>query len=121
MQILVTLFDKSWALPVLFRLHRSEKRCKAEKRPYRKITEHARELVDLLAARYSTRRFEVLGDAAYTNSSLIKGRLPNVQLIGRGRLDAALYAPPVPKRRGQMGRPRVRGKRVSSPGTRAKA
>src|SRR5512133_1164272 len=24
----VTLFDKSWALPVLFRLHRSEKRCK---------------------------------------------------------------------------------------------
>jgi len=117
----VTLFDKSWALPVLFRLHRSEKRCKAEKRPYRKITEHARELVDILATRYPMRRFEVLGDAAYTNSSLIKGRLSNVQLIGRGRLDAALYAPAAPKRRGQMGRPRVRGKRVASPGTRAKA
>ncbi len=117
----VTLFDKSWALPVLFRLHRSEKRCKAEKRPYRKITEHARELVDQLAGRYPTRRFEVLGDAAYTNSSLMKGRFPNVQLIGRGRLDAALYAPAPPKRRGQMGRPRVRGKRLASPGTRAKA
>jgi hypothetical protein len=117
----VALFDKSWALPVLFRLHRSKKRCKAEKRPYRKTTEHARDLVDLLATRYPTRRFGLLGDAAFTNSSLMKGRLPNVQVIGRGRLDAALYAPIAPKRRGQMGRPRVRGQRVASPGARAKA
>lgn len=40
----VRLFEKSWALPILFRLHRSEKRCKAEKRPYRKLTEQARDL-----------------------------------------------------------------------------
>lgn len=116
----VTLFDKSWALPVLFRLHRSEKRCKKEKRPYLKLTEHARELVELLAKRYPTRRFELLGDAAYTNSTLMKNRLPNITLIGRGRLDAALYAPVVPRRRGQMGRPRLRGRRVASPGARAK-
>jgi len=117
----VSLFDKSWALPVLFRLHRTEKRCKAEKRPYRKITQHARELVDLLATRYPARRFEIVCDAAYTNAALLKKRLANVQLIGRGRLDAALYAPPPPRRRGQMGRPRLRGKRVASPGARAKA
>ena len=47
----IELFDKSWALPVLFRLHRSEKRCKAEKRPYRKLTEQARELVEPIARR----------------------------------------------------------------------
>jgi hypothetical protein len=116
----VTLFNKSWALPVLFRLHRSEKRCKKEKRPYLKLTEHARELVELLAKRYPTRRFELLGDAAYTNGTLIKKRPPNVTLIGRGRLDAALYAPVSPQRRGQRGRPRLRGKRVASPGSRAK-
>lgn len=110
----VELFDKSWALPVLFRLHRSEKRCKAEKRPYHKLTEQARELVQLLAQRYPDRRFEVLGDSAYTNASLIKGRPSNVTLIGRGRLDAALYAPPPRRRPGQMGRPRVRGKRLPS-------
>jgi hypothetical protein len=115
------LFDKSWALPVLFRLHRSEKRCQKEKRPYSKLTEQARELVDLLAARYPTRRFELLGDAAYANSTLMKKRLPNVTVIGRGRLDAALYAPAAPRRRGQMGRTRVRGKRVASPGKQAKA
>jgi hypothetical protein len=111
----VELFDKSWALPVLFRLHRSEKRCKAEKRPYRKLTEQARELVELLARRYPDRRFELLGDAAYTNASLIKGRPSNVTLIGRGRLDAALYALPPARRPGQKGRTRVRGKRLASP------
>jgi len=116
----VTLFDKSWALPILFRLHRSEKRCKKEKRAYLKLTEHARELVELLAKRYPSRRFELLGDAAYTNGTLIKKRPPNVTLIGRGRLDAALYAPAAPRRRGQMGRPRRRGKRVASPAARAK-
>lgn len=111
----VTLFDKSWALPVLFRLHRNEKRCKAEKRPYRKLTEEARELVELLAKTYPDRRFELLGDAAYTNGTLIKQRQANLTIIGRGRLDAALYAPPPRRRPGQMGRPRVRGKRLLSP------
>jgi len=121
LSIEVTLFDKSWALPVLFRLHRSEKRCKAEKRSYRKLTEQAFELVELLAKKYPERRFELLGDAAYTNGSLIKGRPSNVTLIGRGRLDAALYAPAARRRRGQMGRPRVRGRRLASPERRARA
>ena len=116
----MTLFNKSWALPILFRLHRSEKRCKLEKRPYLKLTEHARELVELVASRYPARRFELLGDAAYTNGTLIKKRPANVTLIGRGRLDAALYAPAAPRRRGQMGRRRLRGKRIASPGARAK-
>ena len=111
----VTLFDKSWALPVLFRLHRSEKRCKAEKRPYRKLTEQAREMVELLCKAQPERRFELIGDAAYTNGTLIKRRPRNLTHIGRGRLDAALYAPAVARRKGQMGRPRVRGKRLLSP------
>jgi hypothetical protein len=111
----VQLFDKSWALPVLFRLHRSEKRCKAEKKPYFKLTEEARQLVALLAQRYPQRHFELLGDSAYTNATLIKGRPRNVTVIGRGRLDAALYAPAPTRQRGQMGRPRVRGKRIASP------
>ena len=111
----VTLFDKSWALPVLFRLHRSEKRCKKEKRPYRKLTEEARELVELLCRAYPERRFELIGDAAYTNGTLIKKRAGNLTLIGRGRLDSALYAPAPKRKKGQMGRSRVRGKRLLSP------
>lgn len=117
----VTLFKKSWALPVLFRLHRSKKRCEAEKRPYSKLTEEARELVHLLADAYPERHFELLGDAAYTNGTLIKQRRSNVTLIGRGRVDAALYDPAPPRRKGQMGRPRVRGARIQSPQQRANA
>lgn len=113
------MFGKTWALPVLFRLYRSKKRCKADEKPYRKTTELARELVELLAKTLPHRRIVVLGDSAYTNSSLIKTRPCNVSLIGRSRLDAALYAPAPKPRRGQMGRPRVRGGKLPSPGVQA--
>jgi hypothetical protein len=119
LSINVPMFGKTWALPVLFRLYRGKKRCKAEKRAYRKTTELARELVELLAETLPDRRIIVLGDAAYTNSSLIKRRPAHVTLIGRGRLDAALYAPAPKPRKGQMGRPRVRGARLQAPGVQA--
>lgn len=111
----VRAFGKVWALPVLFRLFRSQKRCKAEGRRYRKTTELARELVELLAAAMPQRRIYLVVDGAYTNSTLLKKRPANVTVVGRGRLDAVLYAPPPPRRAGQMGRPRVKGVRLPSP------
>jgi Transposase DDE domain len=89
--------------------------------PYRKTTELARELIELLAKTLPGRRIIVLGDAAYTNGTLIKKRPPNVTLIGRSRLDAALYAPAAKPRKGQRGRPRLRGVRLQSPGVYAAA
>lgn len=113
--IAVPAFGKVWALPVLFRLHRGKKRCASEKRPYRNCQNLAAELVSLLAEAFPHRRLVVVGDSAYSNSSLIKGRPCNVTIVGRSRLDAALYTPPPPRRPGQMGRPRVRGARLPSP------
>jgi hypothetical protein len=113
--IAVPAFGKTWALPVLFRLYRGKKRCKAEKRAYRKCPELAAELIKVLADALLDRRIVVVGDSAYTNGSIIRGRPKNVTVAGRCRLDAALYAPPPTRRRGQMGRPRVRGKRLPSP------
>jgi hypothetical protein len=113
--IAVPAFGKTWALPVLFRLYRGKKRCKAEKRAYRKCPELAAELIKVLADALADRCIVVLGDAAYTNGSIIRGRPHNVTVIGRCRLDAALYAPAPARRPGQMGRPRVRGKRLPSP------
>ena len=78
-------------------------------------------MVELLVAHFPGRNFQLIGDAAYTNSSLIKGRPDNVTLIGRGRIDAALFAPPPRPRRGQKGRPRVRGKRLPSPQQQARS
>ena len=113
--IAIPAFGKTWALPVLFRLYRGKKRCKAENRAYRKCPELAAELIKVLADALPDRRLVVVGDSAYTNGSIIRGRPKNVTVIGRCRLDAALYAPPPSRRRGQMGRPRVRGKRLPSP------
>jgi hypothetical protein len=119
--ITVRLFDKTWCLPVLFRLYRSKKVCERDGRPYRCNTELAAELIALLAAHLPHRRIIILGDGAFSNSSIIKGRPGNVNFIGRSRLDAALYAPAPPRQPGQMGRPRVRGMKLPSPAVQASA
>lgn len=113
--ITIQAFDKTWCLPVLVRLYRSKKRCAAEGRPYRKCQELAAELVALLSKSLPERQIVMVGDADYTNSSLIKQRPSNVTILGRGRLDAAIYGPRPARRPGQMGRPRVRGARLQSP------
>jgi SRSO17 transposase len=113
--IAVPAFGKMWALPVLFRLQRSQKRCKEEKRPYRKCPELAAELIKALADALPERRIVVVGDSAYTNGSIIRGRPKKVTIVGRSRLDAQLYAPAPKPRAGRMGRPRVRGSRLPSP------
>jgi len=113
--ITIRIFDKSWCLPVLFRLYRGKKRCGTEKRPYRKTPELAAELIRIIAEVLPHRRITVVGDAAYTNSSVIKRRPRNVTIIGRSRLDAALYEPPPTRQPGQRGRPRVRGAKLPSP------
>ena len=112
--ITIRVFGKSWCLPVLFRLYRGKKRCAVEKRPYRKTPELAADLIRILAEVLPHRRIIIVGDAAYTNSSVIKRRPRNVTIIGRCRLDAAIYDQP-PVRAGQMGRPRVRGAKLPSP------
>lgn len=113
------LFGKTWCLPVLVRLYRSPKLCTASRQPHRKCTELAAELIAMLAKALPHRHLVVVGDSAYTNRSIVKDRPSNVTVVGRSRLDAALFAPPPARRRGQMGRPRVRGARLRSPGEQA--
>jgi hypothetical protein len=114
----VPMWNKTFALPILARLYRAEKLCKKERRPFRKKTELAAEMIGLLAAALPGRQIHIVGDAAYANSSVIK-RLPsNTHFTGRAHPDAALYALP---RQQRMGRPRVKGERVPSPAQRARA
>ncbi len=82
-------------------------------RPHRKRTELATELIALAADNFAERRFRVVGDNAYVNRSVVRPLPGSVQLIGRGRMDAALYEP-APKYNGR-GRPRVKGRRLASP------
>ena len=115
----VPLCNKRFALPVLARLYRSQTLSKAHGRVHRKRTELGAELVQLAKAALKARRIVVIADATYVNGSIIRPLPQGVDLVGRGRLDAALYAPPPPARAGQMGRPRLKGQRLASPNQRA--
>jgi hypothetical protein len=90
-------------LPVLFRLWR----------PGAGPTqvELATELVTLAAQALPERRFVVLGDGSYGRGALAPQNVPdNVSLVVRARRDLRIHRPAPPRRAGQTGRPRLRGK-----------
>ena len=125
---------RGFALPVLFRLYvgakrggeqyragqrqrrvgprlRAARRAHVQQRPVTKL-EWLREMVGLLAQWADERRVYVVVDSAYAGRTMLEDRPANVQVISRLRWDAALYAPPPPRRPGQKGRPRHRGDRL---------
>ena len=61
----VPLTSRPWALPVLFRLYRNERECHARGDIYRKKTELARELLDVLLS-WTERPVRVVADLAYS-------------------------------------------------------
>jgi hypothetical protein len=74
-----------------------------------------RELVALVASWAGERPLTLLCDSAYAARTTLEDRPPNVQVISRLRMDAALWTPPPPRRPGQKGRPRRKGRRLPSP------
>lgn len=103
-----------WALPILFRLYRNLKECEKHGAPYKKKTELAREMIDVLT-RWSPRRIEVSADSAYCNATITR-RLPaRVHLFGSMRPDAVLTGLPRKKPTDRGGRPPKRGKLLPKP------
>jgi hypothetical protein len=99
------LAHRSVCLPVLARLWQPKQ--------LRSKPALARELVDLLAARFGDRQLHLVADAGYAASALAGLDPTQVTVTVRPRADAALYglAPP---RTGRPGRPRVKGPRLGS-------
>lgn len=100
-------------LPVLFRLWQPRRKHISTGKPDPERPakpELAREMVDLIAARYPQRVVHVVGDSAY-GSGAWRGLPEQVTLTVRPRKDAALYrlAPP---RTGRRGRPALKGARL---------
>lgn len=109
----VARWDKTYSLPVLVRLYRTKKANAQLGLEHRKLTELASELLEVVGESFPKRSFVVLGDNNYVNGTTVRPRPTNVHILGRGRLDAALYAKK-PKHRGR-GRPRVKGRKLASP------
>jgi hypothetical protein len=110
-------WDKVFSLPVLVRLYRTEKLNKKLGKPHQKKTELAEQMLQVVAENFADYRFLTIGDNGYVNRSVIRPLPSNIHFLGRGRMDAALYAP---AKRNRKGRPSVRGHRLASPDSRAK-
>ena len=109
------LSEKSFAIPVMAQLYRTKKDCERLGVPHRTHTEMMREMIATVASWAPDRLFEFTGDSAYGCEVVVKNLPPNVQCVGRLRMDAALYDPPPTRRKGDRGRPRKRGKRLPTP------
>lgn len=112
----VPFSTRVWALPLLFRLYRGKKECAAHGGTYRKKTELAREMQDVLDGWCDgKRRLEVALDSGYSNDTVLRGLPARIVVFGAMRPDAVLTAPPVSRRKGQRGRPRLRGEPLPKP------
>jgi len=135
----VPFSSRWWALPVLLRLYRNKKQfatkdgAAAEKKPsqkkrgraadrkqptaksaYKRKTDLAREMIDVLVALFPGRRIEVSMDSAYCNDTVLRGLPENVVIFGAMRPDAVLCEPP--KQTGpRPGRPAKRGAPLPKP------
>ena len=126
---------RGFALPLLVRLYTGAKRggrADAPSRPTtgkrRRVAEAAhaardrrtklellQELVGIVAGWAPSRTCYLAVDSAYAGRALLEQRPPNVEVVSRLRLDAALWAPAPKRRPGQKGRPRRRGARLPTP------
>jgi hypothetical protein len=104
-----------WALPVLTALAPSERYCQERGIRHKKLTDWAQQIVLLLRRWLPKRQLVVVADSGYSALDFLHGcqRMPEpVTVITRLRLDAALYTPAPLRRTGQVGRPRLKGKRL---------
>ena len=101
----LSFLSRPVCLPVLARLWRP--------RHTGKIA-HARELAELIAARYPDRIVHVVGDAAYVGERL-RSLQDRITWTSRLKVTSVLHELP-PPRTGRSGRPRTRGAPVGHPG-----
>jgi len=109
--------SRRWALPVLAALYRPEALDSAEGRRHKTAPDLARQLMAVLIRWFPARQFIFLGDGGYASHELARfchRHRRHATLVSRFHGDANLYDPPL-QRKGQKGRPRVKGKKLPTP------
>src|SRR5947209_1490408 len=100
--------DRYFCLPVLWRLYRKKGQDGYLTRP-----QAAAALARKLAEANPGRTFWLVGDSAYVNAAVLRGRPENLRVIGPLPWKAALYERPGPY--GGKGRPPKKGRRLPAP------
>lgn len=105
---------RTWALPVLTALAPSERHDAERGRRHKTLTDWARQLLLVVRRWWPERAIVAVADSTYAALEFLAAcrtwRTP-VTIVTRLRLDAALYDPAPLRRPGQIGRPRLKGRR----------
>lgn len=107
-----------WALPFLTVLCPSERYHQARGRRHKKLTDYARQMTMQLSRWLPDRVLIIVCDSSFAAIEFLASVADRATVITRLRLDAALYAPALPPRPGQVGRPRKKGRKLPKLGAR---
>jgi hypothetical protein len=110
---------RTWGLPFLTILSRSEPVDAKRQRRHQTLPEKAAWAMRLVARWCPGRRLVMVGDGAYASLDVFWTLRERVVCVARCRMDARFFNPPPPRKQGQKGRPRVVGTRQLAPRTRA--
>jgi DDE superfamily endonuclease len=106
-----------WALPFLTVLAPSERYHQKRQRRHKTLPDWGRQMLLQLRRWLPERPIVLVVDSSYAALDFLGGlanRRRAITCITRLRLDAQLYAPAAPRRKGQIGRPRRKGRRLPS-------
>jgi hypothetical protein len=106
-----------WALPFLTVLAPSERYHQEQGVRHKTLTDWARQLLKQVRRWLPQRQIVAVGDSCFAVLELLSAMshaANPLHLVSRLRLDAALYEPALPRQPHQMGRPRLKGKRLPS-------
>ena len=106
---------RTWALPVLTALAPSERYCQQMGRTHKRLIDWARQMIIQARRWVPNRPVVMVADSSYAALDLLafcQSMTRPVTFITRLRPDAVLYEPAPPRLPGQMGRPRLKGRRL---------
>jgi hypothetical protein len=107
----VPFAGRRWALPFLTLLAPSARWSQAQGRRHKALTDWARQAILQTKRWLPDRRVVVVADSGFSALELIAAVRRQVCLITRLRLDASLFESAAKRRKGQSGRPALKGKR----------
>lgn len=108
----VAFARKVWALPFLTVLCPSERYHQKKGVRHRKLTDRARQGILRIWRWFPEKELIFVGDSSYAAIDLLNAVREKVTVVTKLRLDAALYEAAPPRKAGQIGRPRKKGKRL---------
>jgi hypothetical protein len=89
----VPFTGRVWALPLLFRLFRTQADCQKRGGKHLKKTQLARQLIELVARWLPDKCLELVADSAYSCREVLRNLPPGVVFVGAMRADSTLQRP----------------------------